>query len=93
LRARVNSRKSSAFLTKKRGSVIVTRSVRLPSSRYSFTARPRPSFAESGAAGSPPPFENLTVARTGPPCMCAARVSAAAWGVGVNEPAQTTPFA
>ena len=43
--------------------------------------------------GSPPPLEKRTVARTGSPCMCAARVSPAAAGVAVNVPAQSVPLA
>src|SRR5688572_19257067 len=43
--------------------------------------------------GSPPPFEKRTVARTGSPCMCAARVSPAASGVAAKRPAHSAPRA
>ena len=68
-------------------------SVREPSARWNATASPRTSGAKSGTVGSPLPFENLTVARTGSPAMWPARVRAAASGVAVNDPLQSTPFA
>src|SRR5687768_6544718 len=43
--------------------------------------------------GSPPPLENRTVARTGPPWRCAARDKREAAGAGVNVPASSVPFA
>ena len=77
----------------KLGSVTPTMSVRDPSGRYSFTAMPRPSRSPSWACGLPLPLEKRTVARTGSPCRCAARVSRAASPLGVNTASHTIPFA
>ena len=45
LRAHVNAKKSSGVRAKKTGRESATMSTRRPSSRYSFTAMPRPSVA------------------------------------------------